>query len=558
MKQAKIGVYLKRKVSPDIDNICGESSKQNVSNDIPQESPPKSTNATPSSVVPIRIDLDSLPWDPVHRPQIFSYDPNQREEIRRLYYDRGPCRPRGHDVEKQGGNDAFGWITLRNKVETMLLDVLEVYHFLRDHNEAIRAVTLENAPKNCTLTSPQIQKDVVDCFAKEIVKSICLEVGTDVFSVLVDESSDVSKKEQMAIVLRYVDKYGLVKERFVGIVQFRGQGYNGASNMRGEFNGLEALILKENESAYYVNCFAHQPQLMVVAVAKNHDSVDNFFDILSIVTNVFCGSCKPKDMMRESFKERLEKEIARGEIEIGEGKNQEVTLIRARDTRLGSHHRTITSLIKLFPEVLKMVDMAESHSKSHRNKVTNQHHFEVDIFNTVLDMQIQEFGDRFRESSTELLENMAALSPHSSFTNFNVSNLVKLSEMYPHDFTYMERLRLPTDLAEIMSNDKDFSELSSISKLASLMVEKNKHIFHPLVYRLLKLALILPVATATVERCFSKMKLVKTDLRNRMGEEYFNGALIYAIEKEELININVTNEVVRKQFFSMKDRKGSK
>ncbi|GKA78864.1 zinc finger MYM-type protein 1-like protein, partial [Tanacetum coccineum] len=475
---------------------------------------------------------------------------------------------------------------------------LEVYHFLRDHNEAIRAVTLENAPKNCTLTSPQIQKDVVDCFAKEIVKSICLEIGVDVFSLLVDESSDVSKKEQMAIVLRYVDKYGLVKERFVGIVQvkdtssltlkLRGQGYDGASNMHGEFNGLKALIIKENESAYYAHCFAHQLQLVVVDVAKNHDGVGKFFDILSTVTNVVCGSCKRKDMIRKSYKERLEKEIAKGEIETGKGKNQEVTLIRAGDTRWGSHHRTITSLIKLFPEVLNVlnyvkedgntlkdqnileavslvkgtiralkqtrasgfplllknvtlfcalhgietVDMVESHSKIRRNKITNQHHFEVDIFNTVLDMQIQEFGDRFSESSTELLENMAALSPHNSFTDFNVSKLVKLITI------------------------RIFSELTSISKLASLMVEKNKHTSHPLVYRLLKLALILPVATATVERCFSKMKLVKTDLRNRMGEEYFNGALICAIEKEELLN--VTNEVVRKQFFGMKDRRGSK
>ncbi|GKC64986.1 zinc finger MYM-type protein 1-like protein [Tanacetum coccineum] len=78
----------------------------------------------------------------------------------------------------------------------------------------------------------------------------------------------------------------------------------------------------------------------------------------------------------------------------------------------------------------------------------------------------------------------------------------------------------------------------------------NRHSFvhphpssHPLADHLLKLALSLPVATAMVERCFSKMKLLKTDLHNRMGEEYFNGALICAIEKEELIN--VTNEVVR-------------
>ena len=92
---------------------------------------------------------------------------------------------------------------------------LESLQFLRDHNKEIRAVTLENAPKNCILTSPMIQKDIVECFAKEIVNSICLDIGDDVFSLLVD---DMVKKEQMVVVLRYVDKFGVLKERFLGII----------------------------------------------------------------------------------------------------------------------------------------------------------------------------------------------------------------------------------------------------------------------------------------------------------------------------------------------------
>ncbi len=107
----------------------------------------------------------------------------------------------------------------------------------------------------------------------------------------------------MAVVLPYVGKCGSVKDRLVGLVhvkettsmylksaiddlfaehklslkQVRGQGYDGASNMRGEFNGLQSLIMRENSSAYYVHCFAHQLQLVVVTIVKKHKGIRNFF-----------------------------------------------------------------------------------------------------------------------------------------------------------------------------------------------------------------------------------------------------------------------------------------
>ncbi|GJU80491.1 zf-CCHC domain-containing protein [Tanacetum coccineum] len=125
-----------------------------------------------------------------------------------------------------------------------------------------------------------------------------------------------------------------------------------------------------------------------------------------------------------------------------------------------------------------------------------------------MDMQIHEFGDRFSEGSTDLLDCMAALSPYESFLEFSVSKLVKLSEMYPRDFTYKETLSLPMELGvyyQIVRNDDDFANLDSIVKLAQKMVDKKKNTSHPLVYRLLKLALVLHVATAMVERRFSKI-----------------------------------------------------
>ena len=86
------------------------------------------------------------------------------------------------------------------------------------------------------------------------------------------------------------------------------------------------------------------------------------------------------------------------------------------------------------------------------------------------------------------------------------------------------------------------------------MVETRKHVSYYLVYRLVKLALVLPVATATLNRCFSAMNFVKSDLRDRMGDEYLNSALICVIEKEKLSKIE--NEAVIESFRAMTIRRG--
>ena len=64
---------------------------------------------------------------------------------------------------------------------------------------------LENAPQNAKYTSPNIQKEILCVLATNVQKAIRDEIGTTKFCLIVDESQDESKKEQMAIVVRFVD-----------------------------------------------------------------------------------------------------------------------------------------------------------------------------------------------------------------------------------------------------------------------------------------------------------------------------------------------------------------
>jgi len=73
------------------------------------------------------------------------------------------------------------------------------------------------------------------------------------------------------------------------------------------------------------------------------------------------------------------------------------------------------------------------------------------------------------------------------------------------------------------------------------------------VERVIELTLILPVATASVERVFSAMSLIKTDLRNKMGDEWLNDLMICYVEKE--IFRSITNKKIIQRFEAMKKRR---
>ncbi|XP_039785300.1 zinc finger MYM-type protein 1-like [Panicum virgatum] len=281
---------------------------------------------------------------------------------------------RGHDESKESKNKG----NFRELVST-----------LADQNEAVHN-SIRNAPENCQWICGDIQKEITSYFAKITLKSIIEEIGGDVFSLLIDEASDASDKEQMAVVLRYLSKRGFIIERLVGVVhvketsaiclkeslqklftdiglsiqQVRGQCYDGASNMRGEFNGLKSKILQENRSAYYVHCFAHQLQLVIVAVAKKNEDISDFFYMISVLFSVVGGSCKRKDMIKEKHRDDIRKAIGSGRISTGTGLNQDQTLQRAGDTCWGSHYRTLSSIVKLFPAIVSVLKYVQKEGKS--------------------------------------------------------------------------------------------------------------------------------------------------------------------------------------------------
>jgi hypothetical protein len=84
------------------------------------------------------------------------------------------------------------------------------------------------------------------------------------------------------------------------------------------------------------------------------------------------------------------------------------------------------------------------------------------------------------------------------------------------------------------------------------MDQLERHIVFPLVYRIIELALLLPVATATVERAFSAMKIIKTELRNKLTDDWLNDLMVCYIEREIYKWLDL--EQIKKAFQSQKNR----
>ena len=134
---------------------------------------------------------------------------------------------------------------------------------------------------------------MIKCFEQELRGILISEVKqAKFFSVMADECSDVANKEQLAIVIRYVNEDDEICEDFVEFVEcengitglalaekiksalqdkygldminLRGQCYDGAGNMSGVRNGLAARVTQEFPKAVYMWCSSHKLNLCVV------------------------------------------------------------------------------------------------------------------------------------------------------------------------------------------------------------------------------------------------------------------------------------------------------
>jgi len=191
------------------------------------------------------------------------------------------------------------------------------------------------------------------------------------------------------------------------------------------------------------------------------------------------------------------------------------------------------------------------------NHFTNEHYFRVEIFRATIDTQLAELTLKFNEKVMDLLSLSVTLIPKNGFASFQAIEICKLVEKYyPADFNQQEIFGLEGQLKHFVADEsksEDMKNIATIVELCQCLVQTGRHRILNLVDRLIRLLVTLPVSTASAERAFSILKILKTSLRNKMDDGYLANILLVHVEGETVGNY--TYEDIITDFKDMKDRR---
>ncbi|XP_042387817.1 uncharacterized protein LOC121979907 [Zingiber officinale] len=424
-----------------------------------------------------------------------------------------------------------------------------------------------NAPGNNQMIAPKIQKQLVNSCAVETTNVILADLGDRWFTLLLDEARDCSVKEKMAVVIRYVNKHGEVIERFMAVVHVATTtaaclkelvvvAVAQANQYVCDFMWIVGSIVNTSASsckrADKLRQLEHDRKVKLLergeissgrglnqetSLARPGDTrwgshhstlcrIEQMWpSVIEVLQNLIDDGDRSSKGLSRTLVERMERYefvfillLMKRILAIT---NHLSIVLQEKDQNIVNAMHLINN-VKCKLQKLRdsgwdiLLEDVKKFCNTHSIEIINfYHYYHVEIFCKVIDIILQEMDSRFSETTTDLLIYMSCLDPRNSFSGFDVQKLVRLTHFYTDDFSWSERMLVEQELETYIDDvrsDEWFEGISDLGALAKKMIETMKNRVFPLVYRMIELALLLPVATATIERVFSAMNIVKTYL----------------------------------------------
>ena len=107
-----------------------------------------------------------------------------------------------------------------------------------------------------------------------------------------------------------------------------------------------------------------------------------------------------------------------------------------------------------------MDDLYQHRPQRKAQNMKNSHHYPVELFYTVITMQLQELNSRFK--NFELFLCVACLNPDNLFTTLNTEILIRPTQFYPSDFSIVQVSFLDNQLATYIHDMRSTEEFSAL------------------------------------------------------------------------------------------------
>lgn len=520
-----------------------------------------------------------------------------------------------------------------------------------------------------------IQENLIKLMAVAVkTKIINLIKKAKYYTIIMDTTPDISRQEQLSIIIRIVNMEfenercdPQISEFFMDFINIesttgfslanilieqlkhydidlqncRGQAYDNGRNMIGQYKGVQSRILNQNPRAFFTSCAAHNLNLLIKDAANSSTIALLFFGTVERIYTIFSSSTRRWDILKKHcnlltvkkwaetiWENRLEsvkairfqfKQLTDALKELfntttdGMFKSESQSLLKSIscyefilstvtwyeillktnivskslqgiETDMSTSENLLKGLMEFFEEyqengfekakleaniLATSAEVPQIFKASRLRKKARMFNYEGEDNSTVDGETI------FRTTFFIIIIDQALSSLNLRFNQFKTYNekfgflyrIGKLKEMEDDDLIKnckdLHMYLMDGDLKDIDGNElyhelQIFKSLVEINTTAlqSLSILKKLNGSFPNITIALRIMLTVPITSASAERSFSKLKLMKNYLRSTMSQTRLTGFSTISIEKEiaETINYDTiinefASEKARKKFF---------
>uniref|UniRef100_H2YK99 DUF4371 domain-containing protein n=1 Tax=Ciona savignyi TaxID=51511 RepID=H2YK99_CIOSA len=428
-----------------------------------------------------------------------------------------------------------------------ILELLSEYDtFLAEH---IISKHANKGRGHASYLSSTICEELIELMGQKVLCVIIDEIKTaKYFSISVDSTPDIMHVDQLTVVIRYVKFIPIyshtgseiariilhfLEENGINIQNCRGQSYDNASNMSSKYKGVQAIIRERCSVAYYIPCTAHSLNLIGKCAAEccpNAALSDTRWSArYDAVQELQSDENQPRDsrLVAEGFLKKLQQLEVAILVEVWD-----TVLERFQKTSLTLQRSKLPSVVKVYKETSKREKTRKRQFDEGCSKETifsPRERFRCEVYLPIMDALSLAVQHRLHsymhiQNKFGFLSNICELSKDDIMEDCFPSEMIHFSEFY-----------------KTVSGQEKKKSRNSSTEIEMLLNENMcSHIF-PNVHIALRIYLCMAPSNCCGERSFSKLKRIKNEARNSMGQERLNFLSLMSIENDVVDSLSFTD-----------------